>query len=385
MFPENVREHPLKTTAAKSPGMRLKDLSLSTLYLTTRTAIQQGRTSRGVKGLEPAVSGGEWASISAHTGLHKDSRQTRSQSLKPRHSSKVSHTLLAGCSWASGGESDAHVHVRIYCTNDCRDETAPVFPPFLPVEGLAPTRQANNAPHRWPCQSSMSPRGWWQWSEWSHHLAAPAVPGQPSPCSPAASPKAGPDLAASHPAQLNKLLKPPPLWSRRHCHSWCVFFFFPALVRYKSHGGSLFTNLYPTLCNPMDYSLPGSSVHGTLQARILEWVAITGEDPFPGDLPDPGIKPASLQANSLPTEPPGSSVIDIFPILKSFLVGTPKFYSLSKFQLCHTVLSASPHHTLRSSDLIPLTADSLNPFTHLSLFPPAPPSSPDNHHSTHWF
>ena len=30
-------------------------------------------------------------------------------------------------------------------------------------------------------------------------------------------------------------------------------------------------------CDPMDYSLPGSSVHGILQARILEWVAI----PFP--------------------------------------------------------------------------------------------------------
>ena len=29
------------------------------------------------------------------------------------------------------------------------------------------------------------------------------------------------------------------------------------------------------LCNPMDYSLPGSSVHGILQARILEWVAMT--------------------------------------------------------------------------------------------------------------
>ena len=28
------------------------------------------------------------------------------------------------------------------------------------------------------------------------------------------------------------------------------------------------------LCNPMDYSLPGSSVHGILLARILEWVAI---------------------------------------------------------------------------------------------------------------
>ena len=30
-----------------------------------------------------------------------------------------------------------------------------------------------------------------------------------------------------------------------------------------------------TLCDPMDYSLPGSSVHGISQARILEWVAIS--------------------------------------------------------------------------------------------------------------
>ena len=30
----------------------------------------------------------------------------------------------------------------------------------------------------------------------------------------------------------------------------------------------------PTLCDPIDCSLPGSSVHGILQARILEWVAI---------------------------------------------------------------------------------------------------------------
>ena len=33
--------------------------------------------------------------------------------------------------------------------------------------------------------------------------------------------------------------------------------------------------LCPTLCDPMDHSLPGSSVHGILQARILEWVAIS--------------------------------------------------------------------------------------------------------------
>ena len=45
----------------------------------------------------------------------------------------------------------------------------------------------------------------------------------------------------------------------------------------------------PTLCNPMDCSPPGSSVHEILQARILEWVAM----PFSRDRPDPGFKPTS--------------------------------------------------------------------------------------------
>ena len=44
------------------------------------------------------------------------------------------------------------------------------------------------------------------------------------------------------------------------------------------------------LCDPMDCSPPDSSVHGILQAGILEWVAM----PPPGDLPDAGIEPASL-------------------------------------------------------------------------------------------
>ena len=35
------------------------------------------------------------------------------------------------------------------------------------------------------------------------------------------------------------------------------------------------TQLCPTLCNPRDFSLPGSSVHGIFQAKILEWVAIS--------------------------------------------------------------------------------------------------------------
>ena len=46
----------------------------------------------------------------------------------------------------------------------------------------------------------------------------------------------------------------------------------------------------PTLCNPMDCSLPDSSVCGILQARILEWVAT----PSSRGSSDPGIKPRSL-------------------------------------------------------------------------------------------
>ena len=54
----------------------------------------------------------------------------------------------------------------------------------------------------------------------------------------------------------------------------------------------------PALCDPMAYT-----VHGILQARILEWVAFSS----PGDLPNPGIKLRSpaLQSDSLPVVPPG--------------------------------------------------------------------------------
>ena len=64
------------------------------------------------------------------------------------------------------------------------------------------------------------------------------------------------------------------------------------------------TQLCPTLCHPMDCSLPGSSVHGILNQEY--W---SGEPfPSPGDLSDPGIEPGSpaLQADSLPYELPGN-------------------------------------------------------------------------------
>ena len=58
-----------------------------------------------------------------------------------------------------------------------------------------------------------------------------------------------------------------------------------------------------TLHDPMDCSLPGSSVHGILQAWILEWLMI----PSPGKPPHPEIKPGSptFQADSLPSQLPG--------------------------------------------------------------------------------
>ena len=56
----------------------------------------------------------------------------------------------------------------------------------------------------------------------------------------------------------------------------------------------------PDSGDPMDCSLPGSSVNGILQARILEWVAIF----FSRGLPHPGVKSRSpaLQVYSPPTE-----------------------------------------------------------------------------------
>ena len=80
------------------------------------------------------------------------------------------------------------------------------------------------------------------------------------------------------------------LGGREHC--WHVFAW---LVDYIAPGGlygrdlilrgMLVTQSCPILCDPMDYSLPGSSVHGIVSAAILEWVAISSSrgSSQPGD------------------------------------------------------------------------------------------------------
>ena len=68
------------------------------------------------------------------------------------------------------------------------------------------------------------------------------------------------------------------------------------------------TQLCLTLCNPMGCSLPGSSVHGTLQARTLDWVVVPfsrgSSQPRGQTQVEPHVIESSLQADSLPSEPP---------------------------------------------------------------------------------
>ena len=65
----------------------------------------------------------------------------------------------------------------------------------------------------------------------------------------------------------------------------------------KQRHGGLVAKSCLILVTPMDFSLPDFSIHGILQTRILEWIAIS----FSKDLPHPGIEPRSpaLQADTL--------------------------------------------------------------------------------------
>ena len=61
----------------------------------------------------------------------------------------------------------------------------------------------------------------------------------------------------------------------------------------------------PTLCNPMDCSLPGSSIHGIFQARILEWVAVSFSR---GIFSTQGLNLGLIHCRqTLPSEPPGKT------------------------------------------------------------------------------
>ena len=81
------------------------------------------------------------------------------------------------------------------------------------------------------------------------------------------------------------------------------------------------------LCDPMDCCPPDSSLHGILQARILEWVAM----PSSRGSSDPGIKSASPAAPALR--------VDSLPLSHE---GSPMLYMFNVQSLSHVRLFATP-------------------------------------------
>ena len=70
--------------------------------------------------------------------------------------------------------------------------------------------------------------------------------------------------------------------------------------------------LCPTLCNPIDGSPPGTPVPGILQARILEWVAISFSNAWKWKVKGKSLSRVRLLADPTDCSLPGSSVHGIF-------------------------------------------------------------------------
>ena len=104
----------------------------------------------------------------------------------------------------------------------------------------------------------------------------------------------------------------------------------------------------PTLCDPMDCRLPGSSVHGILQVRILEWVAMPSSRGYswPSFEPTSPASPA-LAGRIFTTQPPGEA-----PRQKSF-INAPEFFPEWKINSSDTCLcTVGPQHMLHVDALV---------------------------------
>ena len=91
---------------------------------------------------------------------------------------------------------------------------------------------------------------------------------------------------ALSPHEWYDLLWNEPVRSLYHVYIWYVYicnihrsiystYNFKQFSLNNSLNKSEVTQLCPTLCNPVDCSLPGSSVHGIFQAIVLEWIVIS--------------------------------------------------------------------------------------------------------------
>ena len=111
----------------------------------------------------------------------------------------------------------------------------------------------------------------------------------------------------------------------------------------------------PTLWDPVDCSIPGSSLHGILQAEYWSGLPF----PSPGDLPDPGIKPRSLafQADALTSEPPLALKGSVSPDAKLMCTfnssdSPPSVTDLESPSLCVFWLEGSSLHSSPNQSLL---------------------------------
>ena len=130
------------------------------------------------------------------------------------------------------------------------------------------------------------------------------------------------------------------LFSSLHFYSCSVnrFTIFPASVYMQGNCWSLSC---VRLCNPMDCSSPGSSVHGILQARTLEWAAF----PSPGDLPHPGVQceSSTLAGGFFITSATWEALLSHLSLIKSPRGGLYGQYFVK--QLSRTQVNHSPQIT----------------------------------------
>jgi len=108
----------------------------------------------------------------------------------------------------------------------------------------------------------------------------------------------------------------------------------------------------PTLCKPIDCSPPGSSVHGILQARVLEWVAMSSSRR--SSRPRDGTWVSCTAADSLPLSHQGSSIDSwqhwqmtdfILWVLSKHLSSESFIYSILYCSFCLLIHFHARNHT----------------------------------------
>ena len=129
------------------------------------------------------------------------------------------------------------------------------------------------------------------------------------------------------------------------------------------------TQSCPTLCDPIDRNLPGSSIQGILQVRILQWVAISS----PRYLPIPGIKPRSPTSHALTdgfctAEPPGKPLVLI--VQKPISSQQECFINILKNSQEPFLVDRLLHPLYKNFSSFQWKRASFTPLCSLSIYPP---------------